>query len=154
MAGIGLPMQWVRWLGLGFLIAGGALMAASVAMGQGQVSLLLIIPVFWGTGVLGFLAVTALFFGFVVLLFGPLFRSGPPGTKSPQVPTPTAPGVSNTPPSSSRYGGVVVVGPFPIAFGSDRQLATWMIVLGFAIAIGFVVLTILWFVNVVLYPSP
>ena len=147
-------MRWLRLLGLVLLVAGAALIAASVATGQGRVSLILIIPVFWGTGVLGFLAVAALFVGFVVLLFGPLFRSGPLGTKSPQVPTPTAPGVSKTPPPSPRYGGVVVFGPFPIAFGSDRQLATWMLVIGSAIALGFVVLTILWFVNVVLYPSP
>ncbi len=147
-------MRWIHWLGLGLLLAGGALMVASVATGQGQVSLVLIVPVFWGTGALGFLAVATLFLGFGVLLFGPLFQGVPLGTESAEAPTPEPPAVATAPPAAPRYGGVVVVGPFPIAFGSDRQLATWMLVVGLAIAIGFVALTVLWFVNAVLYPSP
>lgn len=35
----------------------------------------------------------------------------------------------------TRYGGVVLIGPVPIAFGSDRRLAIAMLVVGIIIAI-------------------
>jgi len=145
-------MRLARLLGVLLLISAAALIAASVVTGEGHVSLVLVIPVFWATGPLGFLGVTVLMLAFVVLLFGPLLRGVPPAPASgpaqaAEPPTPTA-----TTSVSPRYGGVVVVGPFPFAFGSDRQLATWMFVVGLAIAAGFVILTVLFLVNAALSP--
>ena len=147
-------MRGPRWLGLGLLLAGAGLLAASVATGQGQVFLLVVFPVFVGTGVLGFLGVAVLFLGFVVLLFGPLLESAPPGTGTAPPPSTEPEAPAGAPPTRPRYGGLVVVGPFPIAFGSDSEVAKWMLVVGLAIAIAFVAMTVLYVVNTVLYPSP
>jgi uncharacterized protein (TIGR00304 family) len=38
----------------------------------------------------------------------------------------------------TQYGGVVLVGPLPIAFGSDRKIAVIMLVLGIAMAIALI----------------
>lgn len=147
-------MRWLRWLGLGLLAAGVALLAASVGTGQGQVSLFLIMPVFWGTGLLGFLAVATLVLGLAILVFGPVLSSVPIGASSLSAPSPDSPASGAVPPPSPEYGGVVVVGPFPIAFGSDRAIATWMFIVGLAIAIGFLILTLLWMDSAFLHPSP
>src|SRR5207247_779959 len=152
--GMSASMRGPRWLGLGLLLAGAGLLAASVATGQGQVFLLVVFPVFVGTGVLGFLGVAVLFLGFVVLLFGPLLESAPPGTGTAPPPSAEPEAPAGAPPTRPRYGGLVVVGPFPIAFGSDSEVAKWMLVVGLAIAIAFVAMTVLYVVNTVLYPSP
>jgi len=147
-------MRWLRWLGLALLLAGGGLIAASVATGQGQVFLLFVIPAFVGTGVLGFLGVGVLFLGFVVLLFGSLLQGAPPGTGAAAPPSPEPRAPAGAPPARPRYGGLVMLGPFPIAFGSDSEVAKWMLVIGLAIAFIFVAMTVLYVFNAVLYPSP
>src|SRR5438445_6459674 len=130
-------MQRVRLLGLALRLAGIALIAASVAMGQGQVFLLLFIPVYAGTGLLGFPGILVVFFGFFLTSLGAAWRGVP-------APTEVAPG--SAPPSEGtiptaaavppvKYGGVVMVGPIPIVFGSDAVIAKWMMVLGLILAV-------------------
>jgi len=148
-------MRWARLLGISLLIVGGALIGASVATGEGRVSLVVVVPVFWATSALGLLGVGALFLGFAVLLFsGPWFQIVPSGTPSVSTPPPGEPGATGAKSASPRYGGLIVVGPFPVAFGTDRQLAMWMLVIGMVIAAGFVMFTLLYLVNEVWFPSP
>jgi uncharacterized protein (TIGR00304 family) len=42
----------------------------------------------------------------------------------------------------ARYGGVIMLGPIPIVFGSDARIAKWMMILGLILA-GFVVASFL-----------
>ncbi len=123
-----------RYSGLALLVTGAALIAASVATGEGHLFLLVFIPVFTSTGPLGLLGIVALFGGiFLAMLAAPLGEfpaesGGPTPPRSPEPPiTPVAP--------SRRFGGVVMLGPIPIVFGSDARIAKWMLVLGFLLLI-------------------
>ena len=148
-------MRWARLLGISLLIVGGALIGASVAIGEGKVSLIVVVPVFWASGALGFLGIGALFLGFAVLLFfGPWFQIVPSETPSASTPPPGEPDTTGAKSASPRYGGLIVVGPFPVAFGTDRQLTMWMLVIGIVIAAAFVMFTLLYLVNQVWFPSP
>jgi uncharacterized membrane protein len=129
-------MQWVRLLGLLLLAAGLALIAASVATGQGQVFLLLFIPIYAGTGVLGFLGILVVFLGFFLMTLGSAWRGVPvPVATVPEVAPPAGIDAPAAPPSPpAKYGGVVMLGPIPIVFGSDAKIAKWMMVLGLILA--------------------
>ncbi len=103
-------------LGAGItLILGGALLLAwAVAVGQAELSLFLIIPVVHGTGAVTALSILLIFVGFAVtfmtLSFGN-FRE-----------------TDGTPEEGGRkeWGGVILLGPIPIIFGSGRSLrGTW-----------------------------
>jgi uncharacterized membrane protein len=137
-------MRHVRLLGLVLLIAGVALIAASVATGQGQVYLLLFIPVYVGTGALGLLGILVLFLGFFLATLGSAWRGFPvpvaPAPDSASPPELMAPPSPAGPPA--RYGGVIMLGPIPIVFGSDARIAKWMMILGLILA-GFVVASFL-----------
>ena len=127
-------MRWVRFLGLALLVAGLALIAASVAMGQGQLFLLLFIPVYTGTGALGFLGILVVFLGFLLTSLGSAWRVIPaPAHTGLPSPGPQAPGPAAVPPA--KYGGVVMLGPIPIVFGSDARVAKWMMILGLVLAV-------------------
>lgn len=126
----------VRLLGLALLAAGIALIAASLATGQGQLYLLLFIPVYAGTGVLGLVGILAVFIGFFLTSLGAAFRGIPRplapvsvDDRTADVPVPQA---AVAPPA--KFGGVVMLGPIPIVFGSDARIAKWMMVLGLILA--------------------
>jgi len=137
-------MRQVRLIGLALLIAGVALIAAAVATGQGQVYLLLFIPVYVGTGALGMLGILVVFIGFFLASLGSAWR-GLPVPVAP-APEPTSPPDVAVPPAATappaKYGGVVMLGPIPIVFGSDAQVAKWMMILGLILA-GFVIASFL-----------
>ncbi len=139
-------MRPLRFLGLALLIAGVALVAASVAMGQGQVYLLLFIPVFVGTGAVGLLGILVVFLGLFLTSFGSAMRGVPlpiePASQPAMAPDAPAPPAVPAPPA--KFGGVVMLGPIPIVFGSDARIAKWMMVLGLILA-GFVIATFLIF---------
>ena len=139
-------MHRVRLLGLALLIAGVALIAASVATGQGQVYLLLFIPVYVGTGGLGFLGILVVFIGFFLTSLCSAWRglpippaSAPSPAVAPDVPVPPA---AAAPPA--KYGGVIMLGPIPIVFGSDARIAKWMMILGLILA-GFAIASLVIF---------
>ena len=137
-------MRHVRLIGLALLIAGVALIAASVATGQGQVYLLLFIPVYVGTGALGMLGILVVFIGFLLASLGSAWRGFPvPVAPAPE---PVSPSDVAVPPAAmappAKYGGVVMLGPIPIVFGSDARIAKWMMILGLILA-GFVIASFL-----------
>ncbi len=137
-------MRHVRLIGLALLIAGAALIAASVATGQGQVYLLLFIPVYVGTGAVGMLGILVVFIGFLLASLGSAWR-GLPVPVAP-APEPASPPDVAVPPATmappAKYGGVVMLGPIPIVFGSDARVAKWMMILGLILA-GFVIASFL-----------
>ena len=122
------------WIPVVMFLGGIACIAAAVATGQAEVDLVVIFPVFSGASGL-FLLGTALIIlsflaGFAVLalthteeIVERASNSGPP---RPAIETKT------------HYGGVVLIGPVPIAFGSDKKTAVLMLVLGIAMAIALV----------------
>jgi len=119
-----------------------ALMAASIASDDGQVGLILIFPfiVAWGPlavagAVLLLLAVLCAFVG--------IWSAG---EAAPREVGGSGEGAADaTGKRESRFGGVVMIGPLPIAFGSDKETAKGMMIVGIAL---FVILLLVFLVIV------
>jgi len=133
-------MRRLTVLALLALVGGLALLAYSAATGEGQVVLFLIFPVFTGSGLASFagmlLIMLGLFLGFLSMagLALPGAESAPPPAAAPPAP-PASP--------ARKFGGVVLLGPIPIVFGSDRRVTTAMLVLAIVLTI-LLVLFFLW----------
>ena len=106
----------------------------------GVVYLLLFIPVYVGTSALGMLGILVVFLGVFLASVGSAWRGLPapltPPSGSVSPPDSGAPPAMPVPPA--RYGGVIMLGPIPIVFGSDARIAKWMMILGLILA-GFVI---------------
>ncbi len=117
---------------------------AAVAAGEAQVQLFIIFPVISGSSLLfivGVLLIVASFVLGFVLLAGSITEGEP---VEPSEPIDEKTGQSLPPAKrNTRYGGVVLVGPIPIIFGSDRRMAWIMVVL--AIILIAIVLSIAFF---------
>lgn len=118
---------------VGLFVAGVACIAASVAAGETEVSLLIIFPVFSGSSGLFLLGTAFVVFsfiaGFMSLMVGQAELAG--AALGPAGGTLGDGRVKR----ETKYGGVVLLGPVPIAFGSDKGMALAMLVLGIALAI-------------------
>ncbi|MDQ1371572.1 MAG: hypothetical protein QG582_486 [Candidatus Thermoplasmatota archaeon] len=124
----------LRMIGpIALFVAGAVCVAASVLSGEADVSLFLIFPVFSGSGGLFLLGVVLIVFSFVIglmaLMMGQFELAGA-GTYPQQEGTAPVDKKDRT-----RYGGVVLIGPVPIAFGSDKAMALAMMVTGIVLAV-------------------
>jgi uncharacterized protein (TIGR00304 family) len=118
------------------LVAGIALLAASIATGEGQIGLFLIFPfvVAWGPiAVLGAL----LFMLAMVCVFIGMWRQGDVFTEQ------TIDKMRSAQSPEKKFGGVIMIGPIPIAFGSDKKTANRMMWIGIAM---FVVMLIIFLI--------
>jgi uncharacterized protein (TIGR00304 family) len=113
-------------------VAGLALIATAVAAGEADVSLVIIFPVFSGSS-LGFLLgvlliVSSFIVGFILMATD---------NEKPEERTGAASDAmsSSEPRSRTEYGGVILLGPIPIAFGSNKRMALIMLVAGVILAI-------------------
>ncbi|MBN1677696.1 MAG: DUF131 domain-containing protein [Candidatus Thermoplasmatota archaeon] len=122
------------WIPVAMFGAGLALIASEVARGEAEVSLLLVFPVFSGSSgffLLGTLLIVLSFIaGFLMLLMGQLELQA--SSAWPQM---NAEPGAEARPAKKDFGGVVMIGPLPIAFGSSRNMALFMLVLGIVVAI-------------------
>ena len=114
------------WVPIAVFLGGIACIAAAVITGEAEADLVLIFPVFRGSSGLflaGILLIILSFFvGFAILAMTQAELAAslqPPSASERQ-------GVEK----KTSYGGVVLIGPFPIAFGSDRKIALTMLVIG------------------------
>jgi uncharacterized protein (TIGR00304 family) len=123
-------------------VSGLALLAYSAFEGSLQVTWVLIIPVFSGTGIFAFLGTLLIIVG--IILFFLVYLKGFTDQYEParggqgnvgQPPTRTAQPQG----ASKKFGGVVLVGPIPVIFGSDPKLTIVIVVL----AIILIVVTLL-----------
>ena len=126
-------MRRLALLALASLFGGVALLAYGAAVGQGQVHLVLIFPVFTGTGIVSFagmiLLVLGMFLGFAS--FSQFSMAAPPEAAPAGGPTATvAPQTA-----AKKFGGFVFIGPVPIVFGSDVRVARLMLVLAVVVTI-------------------
>ncbi|MCI4332405.1 MAG: hypothetical protein L3K01_01545 [Thermoplasmata archaeon] len=125
-----------RWAGPGFLVLGVALVVAAVATGAAHLELVVFVPVFVGGASALFLGgVLAIFLGLVLLplAFGMEFALEPLGVDGPE----------GAPPRSGS-GGVVLVGPLPLFFGSWKSPSriSWWIAAGVGAAMVVAVLVL------------
>lgn len=141
-------MNPVRWLGVGLFALGVALLAVAVTRGEAVPYLVLIFPVVQATGPLAFGAIASLFAGMVVFFLAFAIRpDGVPVSPGVAPPPSEIPPGERAPPPRTRAGGVVFLGPLPIIFGSDAQVARWMIVVAVVL---FVLLVAFWLAVVLL----
>ncbi|HIH00866.1 TPA: DUF131 domain-containing protein [Thermoplasmata archaeon] len=112
---------------LSLFIAGIAAVAAAVATGEAEVSLFLVFPVFSGSSGLFMLGVClivlAILAGFVMMLQGSRLTetSSDAGTGTGDE--------ERGHDTRVRTGGVLLIGPIPIAYGSDARMAFFMLVI-------------------------
>ncbi len=123
---------------VGLLVAGIALWADALARGNATVYLVVVLPVFVADRSFEPLVGSLLLLAGIFTL--PLAFPGSPGEPPPR-PAPSAdPGGRPAPGPSGGFGGVILLGPIPIVFGSWRPLsrrARWGLALaGTAIVLG------------------
>lgn len=125
-----------KWLLAALLLfaSGVALIIASISNGEGEVGLFLIFPFIVIQGWIGAVGSLLLVLAIISMFIG-LWTSAtqfpgqaPDGTDSP---TPVAR-------PKRDYGGVVLIGPIPIVFGSDEKIAKSMLIIAVAILAAFV----------------
>lgn len=119
------PMTLKGLVPVFIFIAGIGIVIAAVATGEAEVQLFLIFPVFTGSSwmfIAGTLLILASIIVGMVLLFtgqGYFEQQYEPGAHEAE----PAPKKRNT-----EFGGAVLIGPIPIAFGSNERIALWMLI--------------------------
>ena len=108
----------VRGVGIALLIVGLVTTVWSVYSGLTRFYLVVIVPVFSSDNVFGMLPLLAIFAGIVLMALGPAFDE--------YEPYPAQMGESATADGNdagrTKVGGVVLIGPIPILFGSDKKM--------------------------------
>jgi len=122
------------WAPVMVFFVGITCIAAAVATGEAEVNLVVIFPVFSGSSGLFLLGIVLIILSFLIG-FAMLAMAQEDSAASIPVPT-----ISQRPTieKKTHYGGVVLIGPVPIAFGSDKRVAIIMLVLGIAMAIALI----------------
>ena len=117
------------------LLAGVALVALSVAEGRASVALFVIVPVVTGSSLPFLLGVVLIAVGFLSMPFALVAESNESDLALPERDAAEQAG----PPARGGVGGVVLVGPVPIVFGSwkgvSRRTLVWLAVAGTVLVI-------------------
>jgi len=105
--------------------------------GEGGLAIFFIFPVFYSTGIYGALGTLLIFAGILLLFFYP-FLSSPP-LETQYLEAYNERGQRDHEQNYSRevhYGGVLLIGPIPIVFGSDKNYAIYAAIGGVLLIIG------------------
>ncbi len=109
-------MRFLRLVGVGALVAGAALIAVGIYQGDVVVALVLIFPVLVSTGGIGALGIILLALGVMALVFDRFLDGRVPEEEGQGAETERTKG-------NTEFGGVVLIGPIPIIFGSNPRTA-------------------------------
>lgn len=123
-----------KWIPALLFVCGAVLIAAAVVTEEAEVSLFIIFPVFSGSSwmfVLGVLFIIAGFVAFFLTMVDAASRNAPSEGHGPDLD-----GLGRK--TRRYYGGVVMIGPVPIAFGSDTKIAKIMLVIGVVLVVFFI----------------
>lgn len=122
----------IIWVPIAVFVSGIACIAVAATSGEVDFHLFLIFPVFSGSSwlfILGTLLIALSFFvGFAMIAI----EGTEPDRSQPRVTDPHSPADIQR---RTTYGGVVLVGPIPIVFASNRKVAIFMLVIGIVLAI-------------------
>jgi uncharacterized protein (TIGR00304 family) len=113
----------MRAAGLYLLLVGILLLALAIASGEAKVALVLIIPIIYGSGALAAGGILLIFAG-IVLMSLSYFTFAAPAEE---------PSDAHHEPTKKEYGGVILIGPIPIVFGSARSLKGSRLLLALAV---------------------
>lgn len=125
-------MRPTLWIPIAMFLAGVAAIAFAVATGEADVSLIIIFPVFSGSSLLFLVGTLLLISSFISGFALMATEYGEPLDKADIAPKKTGNGSRK---SRTEFGGVVLVGPIPIAFGSDKRMAMIMLIVGIVLAV-------------------
>ncbi len=124
----------LRCAGLVMLLGGIPLAVLAALEGQMEVALFIMFPVIYGGGWIAGLAILLIFLGSVLFFFSLL----PVGLSPSRAEREESYCLERE--KGLKAGGVVLIGPIPIVFGSDWKMAGWAILLAIALVIIFWVL--------------
>ena len=110
------------------ILAGAALLIYGIIAGEMQVALLLIVPVIYGSSTLGILAIGLIIVGVLVLMADLALSASAGELEHALVDDGDRAGSKK-----AEFGGVVLIGPVPIIFGSNRRMTILAIVVAVAI---------------------
>ncbi len=113
-------MNKVSLLSLTLILTGFFLFFMSAFTGNGGVALFLIFPIFYSTGWFGALGFIFIFFGFILLFMAPFLtlHNYSINRLHPKIQEGKV---------EKHYGGVILIGPIPIVFGSDKNYVLYSI---------------------------
>lgn len=141
-------MTAARIASWGLLVAGLASLTYAGLQGELEVFVLLVVPVVAGSGpwaALGMLAAIAGAAGLVWTAARESARQGPPGGPAGRQAGRTEearPEREGGHRRETKGGGVILLGPIPIAWGSDRSTLGWLVGLGLLLTLAAVALTL------------
>jgi uncharacterized protein (TIGR00304 family) len=121
-------MKSRMWVPIIVFLAGVAFIVTAAASGNAEVQLFIIFPLISGTSWLFVLGVVLIIASFV-LGFVLAASSMGDGQSEPEI----GGQAGQESQAKNRYGGVVLIGPIPIIFGSDRRMALVMLVIAIVI---------------------
>lgn len=143
-------MRAARLVSWSLLVAGLASLAYAGLQGDLEVFLLFVVPVVAGTGPWAALGLLAAIAGVAGLLWTAASRrargGAPPGggdLGDRRREGPGASGERGEGERETRGGGVILLGPIPIAWGSDQPTAGWLVVAGIVLTLAAIALTLL-----------
>ncbi|MFP4169536.1 MAG: TIGR00304 family membrane protein [Methanomassiliicoccales archaeon] len=119
----------LRYLAGAMIAAALVMIGVAAALGQIEFSLFLIIPVLHGQGPLAALSILLLFSGILVLFLSLI----PWHEEAPHIREEGNDLTWEYGDGKKRFGGVVLIGPVPIIFGSDWRMALIAIALAIAL---------------------
>ncbi len=138
-------MRGSSLLSILMFIVGAALLYQGIRMGQGEVYLVVVFPVFVLSGPVSLLGALLIFVSaFVAFLSLAGFFSGRLGA--------ALEGLERTPRSTEqlepkvrkrRFGGFLLLGPIPVVFGSDVKITTAMLALAVVLTVALLFLFLL-----------
>lgn len=109
----------VRRIGFALLAIGLLMTALSIYSGLIRFYLVLIIPVLTSDNALGALSLLAIFAGIILIIIGPVFsEEGQDEYRAEEMDD-----AQRASGGRAKVGGVVLIGPIPIVFGSDKKMA-------------------------------
>ncbi len=131
----------------GLIALGIAVLAIGAANGDGELMILLFIPVYRGTGPYALGGGLLIFLGIVVGLIYMFKRYAPaPYQETPGASRSPSGGQGGAPAGRPRTGGVVFLGPIPIVWGSDAKMTLYTIIIGIIVVTAVLVSIFLYFV--------
>ena len=119
----------LRYLAGAMIASALVMIGVATVLGQIEFSLFLIIPVLHGRGLLAVLSILLLFSGILVLFLSFI----PWHAEEPHIREEGDDLTWDYGGGKKRFGGVVLIGPVPIVFGSDWRMALIAIALAIAL---------------------
>jgi uncharacterized protein (TIGR00304 family) len=130
-------MKGLKALGLALLVAGFIATVAGVQSGDIEVGLaLFLIPYLRSSSWIGAVAILLIFAGIVVLMLNAFFGFSKADENEAQATSPVEQ-------KKGEVGGVVLVGPIPIAFGSSNRAALIALIATALVVVALVALLLL-----------